>query len=158
VQGHACNVRRCRRRFDTVLEHASRVGQLELDALAPHRVKPRERLTSAALRDQCCVIVAQRGVAQQCGMEPPEDFGPVIREVFDQIHVTLQAEFVQQLQRRGPQQLGEPCVKCADLHRTAPAQHALVQCGQLGCEQSGLHLGHAALNQRLDALGVGSLP
>ena len=144
-----------RGRRHAVVEHAGGVGELELDPLVQRRLQPFAQLRAAVARDPLGVVVAQRRIREHCRMETTKNLRAVIVEVFDQVHVLLQTELVQQLERRGAQQLREPRMEGAHLDRPARSQHARVQGRELRCEFTRFAGGHAALDERLDARRIG---
>ena len=123
--------------LDARREHAGLVGQLELDAPVPDGVEPHAQLMAAARRRHRRVVGAQRGIAQQRGVEGAMNGGAVIAPVLDELGVGLHAEPVEQRERRRAQQLREPAVEGADLDRPAGREHAALQRAELGRERLG---------------------
>ena len=70
------------------------------------------------------MIGAQRLVAQQRGVEGAVHGGAVLAPVLDQLGVGLNAEPVEQRERRRTQQLREPAVEGADLDRSSGRENA----------------------------------
>ena len=138
-------------RLDAVFQHTRHVGQFELHPLVQHGFEPLVGLAAAALRDQPAVVRTKPGVAQDHRVKQAQHFGAVVIQVFDQIHVGLQAQLGQQLQRCGAHQLRKPGVEGADLDSPPAAQHLLVQALQRRHQGLRLVRRHAALHQGLKA-------
>ena len=149
--GRMRSIARRRRQRHAALERARDIGQLDLDALVEHGREPCAGLVAPALRDELRMIALQRRIAQDRGMETAQHVGAMVGQVLDQLHIGLQSELAEQLQRRCAQQLREPRVKRADLYRVPAAQDALMQARQLRRQRAGLGRRDAPLHQCLDA-------
>ncbi len=141
--------------LDARREHARLVGELELDAPVPDRVEPDAHLMPAARRRGRGVVGPQGLVAQQHGVKGAVHGRLVLAPILDQLGVGMNAEPVEQRERRRAQQLREPAVEGADLDRSSGCQHAALQRAELGRERLGAGRVDAALEKRAHALLVG---
>ena len=105
--------------LDAGREHARLVGELELHPPVPDGVEPHAQLMPAARRRGRRVIGAQGLVAQQRGVEGAMHGRSMLAPILDELGVGLNAEPVEQRERRRPQQLREPAVEGPDLDRSA---------------------------------------
>ena len=106
------------------------------------------------LAHQSLEVGAQHRVAQHGSMESPVDLGCMLARVFDQLHVGLQSELGEQLQRRGAQQLREPCMEGPNLDRTSTAQDAFVQFAERRRKRTSLRIVKTARAQLGDSLVI----
>ena len=143
-------------RLDAAREHAGLVGELELDAPAQAASSHLRELRAAARAPSARRgRRAAPGRAARAAWKARSTARPVVVEVFDQLHVGLQAEPVEQLQRRGAQQLREPGVEGADLDRPAGREHACRAAPPSSARASRRRAGATPRStQRRDALAV----
>ena len=93
----------------------------------------------------------ERRITQERCVKSAKDFGAMVVQILDQLHVVLQAQFGQQLQRRRAQELREPGVEGAHLHRPAIAQNAVIECRELRLQSNRVGFRQAPRDQRFDA-------
>ena len=135
------------RRRHAGLQCAGRIGKLDLDPLVPRCIEPFAHLRATPVAHQRVIVRVQHGVVQHGGMEPALNALAVLGQVVEHLHVGMQAERRQQLERRGAQQLGEPCMEGANLDPAAGREHALVKSPEGRCQGVGLRLAETARTQ-----------
>ena len=142
------------RRRHAVHQSTVRLRQAQLDALVEGRQQPVLQLVAAVDQAELAIDRQQRFVRQHGRVEALPELGHQVGLVLQQLQLGRQPLRTQQFQRRGAQQLGEPGVEGADLHRPRFLQQALLQRRQPGSERLGLGLRQAPLAQREHAARV----
>jgi hypothetical protein len=142
------------RRRHARLQSPRAIGQLDLDAPVPGRVEPFANLEASAHPNQRVVVGAESRIGQHRCMKTALDAVAMLGKIVEHLHVGLQPQLRQQLDRRGAQQLSEPGVEGADLDPPPRRQHIVIKATQRRRQTLRIGAAQAAHSELRDALFV----